>query len=184
MKYYELGLQRKKEIEDGLLELMVQQAFWSITVTQLTKHLGISRKCFYDYFPDKEACLESLIDRKIQEAALYVTVSQPNAGNRMSRYIMNLEFWKEQHIFLGAIHNNHRHEVFLNRCMQHVIKEEKALHASMDTPEVKFDEDILYFCINGELGLLIRWYLRGFDTPVEVMAKKCMRLHLEPLIKA
>ena len=73
MAFTELSLRRQEEIEAALLELMHSIPYQQITVTDLTKQLGIARKSFYYYFPSKEACFESLADRLIQESALYVT---------------------------------------------------------------------------------------------------------------
>lgn len=182
MDYYELSLLRKKEIEDGLLELMEHSPFSQISITSLTQHLGMSRKSFYHYFPGKEACLESLIDRMIRDAALYVATSFPSPGHELPHYIQNLEFWKGQHVFLKAIAENELDSVFLHRCMVHIMKEEKNMQDLMQTPELEFDEDILLFLVSGQISLLMRWCQRGFVPSVEDMARKFMRLLRTPLI--
>ena len=186
MDYYELNLQKKKEIEDGLLELLQHVPFPQITVTDLARHLGMSRKSFYHYFPNRDSCLESLIDRTIQEAALYVMVNtRPGHYSAYSpeAYLANLEYWKGKAPFLTAICRNSLEAVFLSRYMGYALKEEIKLPLRMQTEEVAFDEDILLFYASGQVALLMRWCQRDFQPSAEEMARKYVRLMYSPLIR-
>lgn len=186
MDYYELNLQKKKEIEDGLLELLQRVPFQQITITDLARHLGMSRKSFYHYFPNREACLESLMDRMIQEAAIYVTVNaypEYFLAYSQAAYVKNLEYWKSKSQFLNAIALNALDAVFLHRYIRYIMREDKTLHTLLSTTSVEFDEDILLFYASGQLSLLMRWCQRGFTPSVEEMAQKYCRLLHTPLIQ-
>ena len=62
--------QRQEWIEQGLLELMKENGFDQITVSELCRHLGLSRRSFYRYFRDLEDVLVrricSLFSREMQ----------------------------------------------------------------------------------------------------------------------
>lgn len=183
MDYYQLQLERKETIENGLLELLKSVPLSQITVKMLAEHLGMSRKCFYHYFSGKEACLESLMDRTIQEGALYVAVTPSDADVSLQPYILNLEFWKEHRHLLEAITQNELNGIFISRCMAHHLREDKTLHVQMGTSDVEFDEDILLFLFSGQISLLMRWCQRDFEPSVEEMARKYKRLRQMPLIQ-
>jgi AcrR family transcriptional regulator len=70
MAYFDLPLHRKQEIEEILLELMKDTPYDRITVKSITDKMQIARKTYYHYFPNKQACLESLMDRLVTECSL------------------------------------------------------------------------------------------------------------------
>ena len=182
MAFTELSLRRQEEIEAALLELMHSIPYQQITVTDLTKQLGIARKSFYYYFPSKEACFESLADRLIQESALYVTRNLTDEQKIVQVYEENLRFWISQKPFLDLVIKNNLGHILLARTMHHIRREEKLVQVLLGTPSMEFDEDILLFYANGQQGLLLNWCAQGFPLSVEEMAKKYLRLMHSPLL--
>ena len=182
MAFTELSLRRQEEIEAALLELMRSIPYQQITVTDLTKQLGIARKSFYYYFPSKEACFEALTDRLIQESALYVTRNLTDEQKIVQVYEENLRFWISQKPFLDLVIKNNLGHILLARTMHHIRREEKLVQVLLGTPSMEFDEDILLFYANGQQGLLLNWCAQGFPLSVEEMAKKYLRLMHSPLL--
>lgn len=182
MGIMESNLQRSVQIEECLLEIMRSVPYQRITVAELCNRLGIARKTFYYYYPSKDDCLNAIVDRKIEEAALYTTSSLPNNAKNVEGYLSNLNFWKSQKPFLDSLMKNDLGWVFLKRCMRYVQEEEKTLINMLDTDAVKFDSDILLFYMCGQISMMLQWYTRGFDTPAEEMAQKYLRLIHEPLL--
>ncbi len=182
MAFTELSLRRQEEIEAALLELMRSIPYHQITVTDLTKQLGIARKSFYYYFPSKEACFESLADRLIQESALYVTRNLTDEQKIVQVYEENLRFWISQKPFLDLVIKNNLGHILLARTMHHIRREEKLVQVLLGTPSMEFDEDILLFYVTGQQGLLLNWCAQGFPLSVEEMARKYLRLMHSPLL--
>lgn len=182
MDYYEQNLQKKKEIENGLLELMQRVPFQQITVTDLARHMGMSRKSFYHYFSNREACLESLMDRMIQEAALHVATTSRGFSIAPADFVINLEYWRMQQPFLNAVAQNQLHDVFLERHIR-FVKDNRVLYSLLTLPDAEFDEDVLHFYASGHLSILMRWLHRDFTPPAEEMACKYLRLLCTPLIQ-
>lgn len=182
MDIYERNLQKRREIENGLLELLQTMHYSQITVTRLTEHLNTSRKSFYHYYPNLEACLEALMDRMIVETAIHVTSDKSGAENWLQPYTRNLEYWKQHADFLNVVAQSQLEAVLIRRYLRHHMSEDRNVRARMQTEDVPVDEDVLFFLTSSIVGLIMRWCRRGFDTPVEEMAKKFHRLLRMPLI--
>lgn len=182
MGYYELNLQRKREIEEGLLALMQEMPFSQITVKNLTEKLHMARKTFYHYFLNKQACLESLTDRLIYECNLGVLlIAAPD--DIAAVYESQLRFWMAHKTFLDALIKNDLGAFFLDRILKYMKKEDKAVQEKLDSPSVQYDEDILFFYMSGQIFLLLKWCNDGFSIPLEEMVRKNLRLVHEPLIR-
>lgn len=182
MNYAELNLQRKIQIENTLLELMGDNLYEEITVKDLTQKLDIARKTFYHYFPGKRVCLESLTDRLIYECNLSVLQTVAPGASVADVYTAQLTFWIEQRKFLEAVIRNDLGAFFLDRSLRYLQKEDKATQEKLSTPQLEYDEDILFFYMSGQLFLLLKWCNDGFRLSVEEMAQKYLRLLHEPLL--
>lgn len=176
MDYYELTLQRKEQIESGLLELMETIPYAHITVTTLANHLGMSRKCFYNYFNSKEACFESLTKRMIQECVLFMENSTTDNRDDITIFSAILTFWKEHGNFYKALIQNDLSSYFSKMCLLWILEENKKLVADMSTESIPCDEDILIFYTTGQISMLLNWSHRDFDTSIQEMAQKWTRL--------
>ena len=184
MAHAELFLQRQERIESALLELMQIIPYQQITVTDLTKQLGISRKSFYYYYSSKESCFESLADRLIQESALYAFRQLTDDQDAVPIYGENIKFWMSQKPFLNAVLQNNLWNILLERMMRHIRQEEKLVQFLLDTPTMEYDEDILLFYVRGQLALMLTWCAQGFPLSVEEMARKYFRLMHSPLLSS
>lgn len=59
-----LAYRRQKQIEDCLYENLLRRPYTSVSISDLCHQLDISRKSFYNYYPDKDSCFRSFISRK------------------------------------------------------------------------------------------------------------------------
>ena len=182
MEHYERSYRKKREIEKALLALLLQYPYSQINVTRLAERLGISRKNFYDYFSNIDACLYAMIDHVIMEAAIYATSGGADSADDFQHCIRNLEYWKANAAYLQVIDQNRLEEVLTERFMRYLISEDYQTCEKLQTEKVAADADVLYFFANGIVGLLLRWYRRGFDTPQEELAEKVCRLLRQPLL--
>lgn len=77
----EKSYQRQRELELGLLQLMLKQDYADITVSQLCEYMDIPRKSFYRYFASKDGVLYALIDHTIVD---YFEIPLPGGESRGS----------------------------------------------------------------------------------------------------
>ncbi len=93
-----------------------------------------------------------------------------------------MKFWKEHHKFYDVMAKNNLIQ-FMNMVGLDFILNEEPMMLPLLFPEIKsLDTDILACFISYESTLIFQWYLRGFDTPPEEMAKKYLRVLHAPLL--
>ena len=61
--------QRQRELEAGLMNIMLHHQYENISVSDLCENMGIPRKAFYRYFSSKEGALYALIDHSLLDFA-------------------------------------------------------------------------------------------------------------------
>ena len=57
----EYALQKKKHLENSLLNLMLLRQYNEISVTDICREAGIPRRTFYHYYESKDDVLNSII---------------------------------------------------------------------------------------------------------------------------
>lgn len=167
---------RQRQIEDCLFENLLHTPYQSFSVADLCRQVGISRKAYYNYYRDKDSCLCSIINRVLRNSMLHTTTMVPDAATPLEAATVLLEYWREQKPFLDVIVRNNLMHFLLMQSMEYALKEDKTILDQLNTPDVKTDTDILSCYMTSQLTLILRWYFRNFDTPVEEMAKKYLRL--------
>ena len=175
------ALRRQAQIEDCLYQNLLHTPYVSISVTDLCRQVGISRKAFYNYYRDKDACLCSFIDRLLEESMLYLT-SLPDQNTALDNTIALLEFWKENGDFLDIVVRNNLISFLILRNMERVLREDRSTLDLLSTEDVESDRDILACYTASQLTLVLQWYSRGFQDPTEEIAKKLLRIIHVPMI--
>lgn len=182
MRHTEVYSDRKLEIEQALLELMLDRPLADIRINDLAAKLKLVRKTFYHYYPNKMACLESLTDRLLYECDLYLMQTLPENAGLQEQYAGQLRFWMGHRDFLEVIIANRLGEFLIGRAMTHMTQEYPDFLRRMNTSGLVCDEDVLFFYITGQISLLLKWCGEGFRLGVEEMAAKTVRLLHEPLL--
>lgn len=167
---------RQRQIEDCLFENLLHTPYPSISVSDICRQVGISRKAYYNYYRDKDSCLCAIIDRTFQEAMLHTTSTAPGNATELEYCIIMLEYWKEQKSLYDVLLRNNLMHFLLLRSLHYVTTEEFTILDLLNTTEAKADPDILCCFMSSQITLMMQWYYRNFDTPTEEMAKKYLRL--------
>ncbi len=175
---------RQQQIQDCLYENMHCKPYHSISVADLCRQVGISRKAFYNYYRDKETCLYAIVDDRLQRVSLHLATTLPNEATLLESTCAMLDYWKSQKDFLDLLFRNDLMYLILLRGMEYIQHEEGQLLDLLSTPEIRCDGDILSCYMSCQLTLIIQWYLRSFDTPTQEMAKKLLRIMHSPMLPA
>lgn len=173
---------RQCQIEDCLFENLTTTSWQSISVADICRQVGISRKAYYNYYKDKTDCFCSYVDRFFNDCIQYTRQHLGNDASALDMAVTLLEFWKEHKTFLDVIVRNDLLSILINRNVDYVLNQDRTLLDLLGTEAIPTDEDILTCYTSIQISLLLRWHKRNFDTPVEEMAKKFLRLLTEPLI--
>ena len=174
---------RQKQIEDCLYENLQQRPYTSVSVSDLCHQMEISRKSFYNYFPDKDSCFRSLISRKLRQCGLTVTADRPE-GTRLEDVIADfLDFWKEERTFLDIIVRNNLITMLIDQSIRFLREEDKTVLEYLDTPQLQTDAFVLACYVNVHITMVLQWHKGGYEIPVEEMVLKYKRLFYEPLLQ-
>lgn len=177
-----VAYRRQRQIEDCLYEKLHHVSYQSISVSDICRQVGISRKAYYNYYHDKDACFCAIVDRIIRDCTLHCATVTPDNATLLEASVILLEFWKSQKVFFDILIRNNLYHILIERFVDYVQKENRTILQHLDTPEHPSDEDILACYVSCQLTLVMRWYSRGFDTPTEEMAQKYLRVFHRPLI--
>lgn len=174
---------RKKQIEDCLYENLLHRPYVSISIADICRQVGISRKAFYNYFRDKDDCFNAIIDRALHDSVLHATEMTPDNATPLESAIILLDYWKEQKPLFDILIRNNLFHVIILRNIHYATTEDKTILTLLSTPDLQADADILACYTSCQMTLTLQWYMRGFDTPTEEMAKKFLRLLRSPMIQ-
>lgn len=140
MKKQEMTEIRIKKFEDELLEAMTRMPYRDITVNQLIQAVGVTRKTFYLHFANKDACLDSLMDRELLAQSAYAA---SYADNLLAMHLAGCRFWLSRRIFLECILKNDLFTAFLKRMLRHNQTEDREIMQILCStlPEDQYDAD-------------------------------------------
>lgn len=168
---------RQEWIENGLLDLMLRQRFETITVTDLCRHLSLSRRSFYRYFRDLEDVLDSLLNRTFQRMGILPQLPSPLVLQR------NFEFWMENRNVLDALHRSG----MLEKLHEYTLRMTQPMsilpYLASDTLDMDISREAGLFAASGSVALAIAWYLDGFRKTPEQMARIAYRLLFSPILE-
>ena len=173
---------RQKQIEDCLFQNLLQRPYTSVSVSDLCHQLEISRKSFYNYFPDKDSCFRAIISRKLRQCSLAITTSSQEGAELDSVIAVFLKYWKEERSFLDIIVRNDLLTMFCEQCTHFIREEDRTILECLNTPQLATDEFVLTCYVNINITMIILWYRSGFEIPLEDMVCKYKRMAYAPLL--
>ena len=173
---------RQKQIEECLFENLLQRPYPSVSISDLCHQLGISRKSFYNYFPDKDSCLRAIISRKIHTCILRLSSSLPENATVEDAISYYLSYWKEEKSLFDIIVRNNLLSLLMDQCIYFLREEDQSILPFLNTPQLKTDEFVLAGFVSVQITLIMQWYLQSFSTPLEEMVRTYQRLIYSPLL--
>ena len=173
---------RQRQIEECLFDNLLQRPYPSVSISDLCHQLGISRKSFYNYFPDKDSCFRAIISRKLRNCILSLTTDLPEDVALEDAIVFYLSFWKDEKNFLDIVVRNNLIFLLSDQCFHFLMEEDETLLPFLNTSRLKADPFVLAGFVNVQITLMLQWYLQNFTTPMEDMIKTYQRLLYQPLI--
>ena len=166
----EESVQRQRQLESCLLELMLTDNYSQITVGDICDRAGLSRKSFYRYFSSKDGCLYALVDHAIFDGASFYLPSYNTGLANQLIYERFFRYWKEQHLLLEALTRNHRNLLLVERMLNHIIQEENEFRSIVPFSDVDAHERNLFY-IGGVMTLVLDWHQNGYQKSILQMSK-------------
>ena len=163
---------RQRWIENGLLELMQDRSFDTLSVTELCRYLALSRRSFYRYFQDLEDVLASALEHAFQGMVI------ANTPLTLRELEDNYNFWLSQRLLLTALARSGMY----GKLTEYALKYADAESAKPHLADPELSREIQMFIISGSVSLLIGWYAEGFQKTPAQMARIAYRMLYEPLL--
>ena len=179
----EQSARRQRQLEQGLLEMMLRCQYEDISVSDLCDHLDVPRKSFYRYFSSKDGALYALLDHTMMEffetsIGGIRTIPGTQIGD-LDRYFV---FWKEHAVLLDALQRNGLAGILVERAMALSIRE-RLMPGYMQEMSPEVQQLAMAFSVCGLISMVIQWYNQGFKTPAEEMTKIAVSILTKPLIQ-
>lgn len=160
----EISAQHQKQVTQALQELMQKMPFEEITVTQLCRAAGITRRVFYHLFSNKTGALQALVDNKILDAESYGS----DIANDLVRFFC---YWRGQKPFLDALGENGISGLLLERMIHIALTEDHDLRYWLQRHGWSNNStEVIVFGLSGLVGLVYSWYYSGYRKTPEEMA--------------
>ena len=173
---------RQRQLEQGLMDMMLHKRFDEISVSDLCDGMQIPRKSFYRYFSNKEGALYAMIDHAIVEFNAFVlteNVFEADTPLRMMERFFT--YWKDNRRLLDALAKSGLSGVLVQRSIDYSEKELGLNRFMPEDAQLVRSYGVTY-SVCGLMTMLVRWHHEGFQQSVEKMAKIAVRLMNEPML--
>lgn len=179
----EQSSRRQRELELGLLKMMLQHRYEDISVSDLCGRMGVPRKSFYRYFSGKDSALFALLDHTMME---FFETGAGTAGHSPGTQMGDLDryflFWREQGELLSALQRSGLSGILVERAMALALRE-RLMPGYIRTWEPEIQRLALSFSVCGLLSMVIQWHAQDFRTSPAEMTRIAMTILTKPLIR-
>ena len=177
----EQSFQRQRELEQGLLDMMVHHRFEEISVSDLCERMGIPRKSFYRYFSSKDGALHALLDHNLMEFYDTGSIEGLRGGTPTGDLERFFLFWKDNKKLLGAVMYSNLEGMLVERAVS-LAKQEELMPGYVREWEEMMKDVALSFVVCGLMSMVLQWHKEGYRISPEQMAQAAVTMLSRPLI--
>lgn len=163
-------------IINSLIILMQNQKYEDITMSDISKKSGVSRRTIYRYFANKSEILQAYVKALVNEYNLFVRDKILNTKNIVES---SFEFAEKYYDFLKVAYKNNlliNVIEILESIVAQIVKYSKTNYFTSLSPE--YLDNYISFVANGCWGMLCNWIKNDKKlTPHE------MYLHYKQIVK-
>jgi AcrR family transcriptional regulator len=168
--------QQQHKFEQTFLQMMLELHYDDITISELCRRAGLTRKMFYRLFQKKSDVLYSLIDRTLMECDSYVPDESVGPGE-LHQF---LAFWQYKKDLLDALQKHQISSLLTDRAIRFAMRETGSPVRAFGAEEIKGSYESIVFYMTGLFSLLLLWHSQGFPSSIDEMARVMMDLLTTP----
>ena len=150
-------------LEQAFLGLALQNNYDDITISDICREAGLSRKVYYRLFENKNDVLYALIDHTLGGIEAYEPDMEP-----LHRFF---SYWKGQKPLLDALERSQCNALLLDRVVRFVLTYNPSTLTDVYPGLLSWDRDTQIFFIAGLFGMMLDWHVRGYDSSVEEISQ-------------
>ena len=172
---------RQRQLEQGLLQIMLKNHYDEISVSTLCAALQIPRKSFYRYFSGKDGALYALIDHTLMEYEVETTRPEFKDYSEPLQYMIGVfSYWVSNRPLLDALQRSGLSGLLVQRALEYA-RDMDTLPEFMQISDRRLREYGTMFTVCGLMTMIVQWHHDGFSKSVEEMAKLSIELFTKPL---
>lgn len=161
----EKSAQRQRALTMALLEALKTRSIHDISISELCRSSGVSRKQFYQLFNNKTDVVLAMLDQAILEID-YFDPDPSVAPGELHRF---LAFWKSRSAMLDVLIQNHMSSLLIERCVHHVLHESHDMLDIFGVRQPEYAREMMMFYLNGIFSLVIDWHCTGYTRSIDEM---------------
>lgn len=158
--------EQQKQFEQCFLQMMMEYHYDEITISDLCRRAGLSRKIFYRLYEKKADILYSMIDRALMESDYYVPEESVGPGE-LHRFFA---FWRTQKDLLDALLKHQNSSLLTDRAIRFAMREEGSPVRTFGADAEKGRYEAIVFYLSGIFSVLLVWHAQDFDKSIDEMA--------------
>lgn len=171
--------QQQRQFESTFLRMLLESDYDSITISDLCRKAGLSRKIFYRLFEKKADVLYALIDHTLIDASSFIP-DKSVAPGELHRFFA---FWMAQKDLLAALLKHSNSGLLTDRAVRFVLNEDASLIHTFGADAGRFGFETIVFYITGIFSLVFTWHQQGYSHSIDEMSVLLMDLLSTSAIK-
>ena len=173
---------RQRQLEEGLMSVMLTKRYDEISVSELCDDLHIPRKSFYRYFSSKDGALHALIDHTLMGFEGFAMPNRRSSGRTLQSELENFfQFWVKHKMLLDALVKSGMTGVLIERSITHALSEAVMPKRFLPMDSKEMQKQITMFGVCGLMAMVLTWHYEGYPQTVVQMASMATRLLEKPL---
>ncbi len=173
---------RQRQLEDGLLKVMLSRRYDEISVSDLCDCLEIPRKSFYRYFSSKDGALHALIDHTLMGFEGFTVPYRRGVRRTLNGELEGFfQFWVEHKTLLDALARSGMSGVLIERSISHALSETVMPSRFLPKDSKEMQKQVTMFGVCGLMSMVITWHHEGYPRSAGEMARIAARLLEQPL---
>ena len=170
---------QQRTFEEAMLNAMCENSYENISVSDLCRQVGLSRKTFYRLYDSKSDVIYALLDHTILDAETYIPDESVGPGG-MHQFFA---FWRSKERVLDALKNNRISSLLQQQAIIHVLNESPEIVKCFGADDSSTRREMVMFYLSGLFALVQDWHERGFDRSIDQMSRLAMELFMTPPVK-
>ena len=170
---------QQRQFEAAMQEMLKTKLFEEISISELCRYTGLSRKTFYRLYESKGDVIYAMIDHALLDAESFVPDESVGPGG-LHKF---LAYWRSRNDLLDVMKRNRISTLLSQQAVIHVMNEAPEIARQFGVECNEQGRDTVVFYISGLFSLVLDWAYRDFDRSIDEMSAMIMDLLMNPPIK-
>ena len=171
--------QQQHLFEQTFLQMLLESHYDEITISDLCRRAGLSRKIFYRLYEKKADILYSMIDRALMEVDFYTPDESVGPGE-LHRFFA---YWRHKKDLLDALLKHQNSSLLTDRAIRFAMREAGSPVRTFGAEADKGRYETIVFYLSGIFSVLLVWHAQDYKQSIDELASLMMDLLTSPAIR-